>query len=51
VVVVTHRSPPADATKRFPRTTFTESVEETVATAQEIAGDKPGEPLREGLCS
>src|SRR2546430_6900671 len=40
VVVVTHRPPPEDATERFPRTTFTGSVEEGIATAKEIAGDK-----------
>src|SRR5947199_4614609 len=39
VVVVTHRPPPEGATKRFPRTTFTGSVEQAVATAKEIAGD------------
>jgi dihydrofolate reductase len=39
VVVVTHRPPPADAAERFPRTTFTYGVEESVATAKEIAGD------------
>jgi dihydrofolate reductase len=40
VVVVTHRAPPEDAADRFPRTTFTGSVEEAVATAKEMAGDK-----------
>ncbi len=40
VVVVTHRPPPAGATERFPRTTFTGSVEEAVATAKKLAGDK-----------
>lgn len=40
VVVVTHRPPPQGAQGRFPRTTFTGSVEEAVATAQEMAGDK-----------
>ncbi len=40
VVVVTHRPPPDDAADRFPRTTFTGSVEEAVAAAKEIAGDK-----------
>jgi len=40
VVVVTHRAPPADAAERFPRTTFTGSVEEGIATAKELAGDK-----------
>jgi dihydrofolate reductase len=40
VVVVTHRPPPDAAATRFPRTTFTGSVEEAVGTAKEIAGDK-----------
>lgn len=40
VVVVTHRPPPGDAAARFPRTTFTSGVEEAVATAREIAGDR-----------
>jgi dihydrofolate reductase len=40
VVVVTHRAPPEDAAERFPRTTFTGSVEEGIATAKRIAGDK-----------
>ena len=40
VVVVTHRPPPNDAVERFPRTTFTGSVEEGIAAAKEIAGDK-----------
>jgi dihydrofolate reductase len=40
VVVVTHRPPPADHAERFPRTTFTGSVEEGIAAAKEIAGDK-----------
>ncbi|HMC68143.1 MAG TPA: dihydrofolate reductase family protein [Mycobacteriales bacterium] len=40
VVVVTHRPPPADASERFPRTTFTGSVEEGIARAKEIAGEK-----------
>jgi dihydrofolate reductase len=40
VVVVTHRPPPEDTSRRFPRTTFTGSVEEAVAKAKEIAGDK-----------
>jgi dihydrofolate reductase len=39
VVVVTHRPPPADASERFPRTTFTGSVEEGIAAAKELAGD------------
>jgi dihydrofolate reductase len=40
VVVVTHRAPPEDAAGRFPRTTFTSSVEEAIETAKQIAGDK-----------
>jgi dihydrofolate reductase len=40
VVVVTHRPPPDDAADRFPRTTFAGGVEEAVAVAKEIAGDK-----------
>jgi dihydrofolate reductase len=40
VVVVTHRPPPDGARERFRRTTFTGSVEEAVATAKEIAGDR-----------
>ena len=40
VVVVTHRPPPDDAGARFPRTTFTGSVEEAVTIAKEIAGDR-----------
>src|SRR3982750_4802147 len=40
VVVVTHRPPPEDAAERFPRTTFTGSVEEGIAAAKEIAGDR-----------
>lgn len=40
VVVVTHRPAPEDAAERFPRTSFTASVEEAVATAKEIAGEK-----------
>src|SRR3954451_613438 len=40
VVVVTHLPPPADAAERFPRTTFTGSVEEGIAAAKEIAGEK-----------
>ncbi len=40
VVVVTHRPPPEDAAVRFPRTTFAGSVEEAVATAKDIAGDR-----------
>src|SRR5207302_11333929 len=34
------RPPPEDAAERFPLTTFTGSVEEGIATAKEIAGDK-----------
>ncbi len=37
---MTHRPPPEDARERFPRTTFTGSVEKAVATAKEIAGDE-----------
>ena len=40
VVVVTHRPPPDDADERFPRTTFVGSVEDAIATAKEIAGEK-----------
>lgn len=40
VVVVTHRPPPADASERFAGTTFISGVEEAVATANKIAGDK-----------
>ena len=40
VVVVTHRPPPADAAERFPRTTFTNGVDEGIAVASERAGDK-----------
>jgi dihydrofolate reductase len=40
VVVVTHRAPPEGAATRFPRTTFGSSVEDAVAKAKEIAGDK-----------
>ena len=40
VVVVTHRPAPKNAAQRFPRTTFTGSVEEAIATAKELAGDK-----------
>ena len=40
VVVVTHRLPPEGAAERFPRTTFTGSVEGAVAAAKEIAGHK-----------
>lgn len=38
VVVVTH-NPPADATERWPKTTFVGGVEEAVAKAKELAGD------------
>jgi len=40
VVVITHRPPPENAARRFPRTTFTGSVEEAIATAKGIAGDR-----------
>lgn len=40
VIVVTHRPPPDGAAERFPRTTFTGSVEEAIATGKEIAADK-----------
>lgn len=40
VVVVTHRPPPEDAAERFPRTTFTGSVEEAIASAKRIADDR-----------
>jgi dihydrofolate reductase len=40
VVVVTHRPRPEDAAQRFPRTTFTAGVEDAVATANEIAGER-----------
>lgn len=40
VVVVTHRPSPEGAAERFPRTTFTGSVEEAIATAKQIASDK-----------
>lgn len=40
VVVVSHRPPPAGAADRFPRTTFARSVEEGIATAKQIAGDR-----------
>jgi dihydrofolate reductase len=40
VVVVTHRPSPGDARERFPRTTFTGSVEEAITTAKAIAADK-----------
>src|ERR1044071_2934878 len=38
IVVVTH-SPPADAAKRWPKTTFADGVEAAIDTAQEMAGD------------
>src|SRR5262245_23915751 len=40
VVVGTHRPRPADAAERFPRTTFTGSVEEGIAAAKELAGEQ-----------
>src|SRR5438045_7801080 len=40
VVVVTHRPPPENGAQRFPRTTFTGSVEKGVATAKQIAGEQ-----------
>ena len=40
VVVVSHRPPPSDAAQRFTRTTFTGSVEEGIAAAVAIAGDR-----------
>jgi dihydrofolate reductase len=40
VVVITHRPPPEDASERFPRTTFSGSVEEGIVTAKDIAGEK-----------
>ncbi|MFT3852714.1 MAG: hypothetical protein QM733_08270 [Ilumatobacteraceae bacterium] len=40
LVVVTHRPPPDGAAERFPRTTFTSSVEEAITTARQIAGGK-----------
>lgn len=40
VVVVTHRPPPADAAERFPRTSFTGSVEEAVTKAKAIAAER-----------
>jgi dihydrofolate reductase len=39
VVVVTH-DPPADAAETWPRTTFVGGVEEAVAKAKKLAGDK-----------
>jgi dihydrofolate reductase len=39
VVVVTH-NPPANAAEKWPRTTFTDSVEAGIAAAREIAGEK-----------
>jgi dihydrofolate reductase len=40
VVVVTHRPPPDDAADRFPRTTFTGSVEDGIEAAKRIAVDR-----------
>jgi dihydrofolate reductase len=40
VVVVTHRPPPDNATERFPRTTFTSSVEDAIAIAKQIADER-----------
>jgi dihydrofolate reductase len=40
VVVVTHRPPPEDAAVRFPRTTFTGSVDEAIVAAKQIADHK-----------
>jgi dihydrofolate reductase len=40
VVVVTHRPPPENAATRFPRTTFTGSVEEGIKAAKEMAGER-----------
>ncbi|MBV9291652.1 MAG: dihydrofolate reductase family protein [Frankiales bacterium] len=40
VVMVTHRAPPEGAEERFPRTRFTGSVDEAIATAKQIAGEK-----------
>jgi len=40
VVVVTHRPPPEGAEERFPRTRFTGSIDEAIATAKQIAGEK-----------
>src|SRR3954453_12484193 len=40
VVVVTHGRPPYNAAARFPRTTFTGSVEDAIETATKIASDK-----------
>ena len=37
---MTHRPPPEDAVERFPRTTFSGSVEEAIETAKGIAGEK-----------
>ena len=39
VVVVTHH-PPADASAKFPQTTFVNGVEAAINKAREIAGDK-----------
>ena len=40
VVVVTHRAPPDDAAGRFPRTTFASSVEDAIAEAKAVAGER-----------
>jgi dihydrofolate reductase len=40
VVVVTHRSPPANAAEQFPNTTFVDGVEAAIGRAREIAGDR-----------
>lgn len=40
VVVVTHRPPPQNADRLFPRTTFSGSVEKAIARGKEIAGTK-----------
>ena len=40
VVVVTHRPAPENAAQRFPRTTFTGSVEEAIATGKKLADHK-----------
>jgi dihydrofolate reductase len=40
VVVVTHTGAPANATERWPRTTFVDRVDTAVAKAREIAGDQ-----------
>ncbi len=40
VVVVSHRPPPVGAEERFPRTHFTGGVDEAIAKAKQIAGEK-----------